>query len=55
PRSRNAVANLNRICGEYLSGVCNIQVIDLLICPQLAKNDNIVAIPTLIKILPEPS
>ncbi|MHB9030586.1 MAG: circadian clock KaiB family protein [Candidatus Latescibacterota bacterium] len=54
PRSRNAIANLKRICEEYLGGECDIQVINLLESPQLARQDNIVAIPTLIKDLPAP-
>lgn len=54
PKSIRAFANLRRICQEHLDGRCHIEVIDLLQNPQLAKDDQIVAIPTLIRRLPEP-
>jgi len=49
-----AFANLKRVCDEYLPGKYTIEVIDLLEHPQLAKGDQIVAIPTLVRKLPEP-
>jgi circadian clock protein KaiB len=49
---RNAVTNLQNICEEHLCGRYKIEVIDLLENPQLAKEDQILAVPTLIKILP---
>ena len=49
-----AFANLKRVCDEYLPGKYTIEVIDLLEHPQLAKGDQIVAIPTLVRKLPAP-
>lgn len=54
PRSTAALANLKRICDEHLSGTYAIEVIDLLESPQLAAGDQIVAVPTLVRKLPEP-
>jgi circadian clock protein KaiB len=54
PRSVQALANLTKICEEYLAGRYRIQIIDLLQTPQLAKGDQILAIPTLVRTLPEP-
>jgi circadian clock protein KaiB len=54
PRSITALANLERICEEYLQGRYSIEVIDLLVNPQLAKGEQIVALPTLVRTLPEP-
>lgn len=54
PRSLAAFQNLKKICDEYLKGEYEIEVIDLLKNPQLAKGDQIVAIPTLVRNLPEP-
>ena len=54
PKSLTAFANLQRYCEEYLEGKYRIDVIDLLEHPQLAQMDQIVAIPTLIRTLPEP-
>jgi circadian clock protein KaiB len=53
-KSITAFANLKKICEEHLAGKYRIEVIDLLKNPQLAKGDQIIAIPTLIKKLPEP-
>ena len=47
-------ANLKKICEEHLKGQCTIEVIDLLENPRLAKGDQILAIPTLVRRLPEP-
>ena len=54
PKSVTAFANLNRLCEEHLAGRYRIEVIDLMQQPQLAAGDQIVAIPTLIRKLPEP-
>ena len=54
PRSVVAFANLKRLCEEHLPGRYQIEVIDLLQRPQLAAGDQIVAIPTLVRKLPEP-
>ena len=54
PRSIAALANLKRLCEEHLSGRYNIEVVDLVKHPQLAAGDQIVAIPTLVRKLPEP-
>lgn len=53
-KSLKAFANLRRVCEEHLPGKYTIEVIDLLENPQLAKGDQIVAIPTLVRKLPEP-
>ncbi|HSU78543.1 MAG TPA: circadian clock KaiB family protein [Burkholderiales bacterium] len=54
PRSLAALDNLKRICEEHLSGRYSIEVVDLLKNPRLAKDDQIVAIPTLVRQLPPP-
>jgi circadian clock protein KaiB len=54
PKSVTAFANLKRICEEHLADQFEIEVIDLLENPRLAKDDQIVAIPTLVRKLPEP-
>jgi len=54
PKSVAAFSNLKRVCEEHLSGKYKIEVIDLLKNPQLAQGDQIVAIPTLVRKLPEP-
>jgi circadian clock protein KaiB len=53
-RSLTAFANLKKICEEHLQGRYSIEVIDLLKDPKLAKGDQILAIPTLVRKLPEP-
>ena len=53
-KSIQAFANLKKICEENLKGKCSIEVIDLLKNPQLAKGDQILAIPTLVRKLPQP-
>jgi circadian clock protein KaiB len=53
-KSTRALANLKALCAETLRGQCRIRVIDLLVHPQLARGDQIVAIPTLVKKLPLP-
>lgn len=54
PKSLKAFANLKKICEEHLEGRYRIEVIDLMDNPQLAKGDQILAIPTLVRKLPEP-
>lgn len=54
PKSLAAFANLKKICEEHLAGQYSIEVIDLLKHPQLASGDQILAIPTLVRKLPEP-
>jgi circadian clock protein KaiB len=53
-RSVTAIANLKRVCEEHLEGRYSVEVIDLLEQPQLAKGDQILAVPTLVLKLPEP-
>lgn len=54
PKSLLAFANLRKICEEHLAGKYHIEVIDLLENPTLARGDQILAIPTLVRKLPEP-
>jgi len=54
PRAVNAFNNLRSICEEQLKGNYRIEVIDLLKKPQLGRNDQILAIPTLVRKLPGP-
>jgi circadian clock protein KaiB len=54
PRSVAAFANLKRICEEHLAGRYDIEVVDLMKHPQLAAGDQILAIPTLVRKLPQP-
>ncbi len=54
PRSLAAFANLKQLCENYLAGEYHIEVIDLVKKPQLARGDQIVAIPTLVRRLPPP-
>jgi circadian clock protein KaiB len=54
PKSIEAFANLKEICETHLKGKYRIEVIDLVENPELAKNDQILAIPTLVRKLPEP-
>ena len=53
-KSVAALKNLNKLCEEHLKGKYVIEVIDLLVHPQLAEGDQIFAIPTLVKKVPEP-
>jgi circadian clock protein KaiB len=53
-RSVAAIANLRRICDVHMPGRFTIEVIDLMRSPELARDDQIVAIPTLVRKLPEP-
>jgi len=54
PKSVTAFANLKRLCEEHLAGEFEIEVIDLIENPRLAKDDQIIAIPTLVRKLPQP-
>jgi circadian clock protein KaiB len=54
PKSLTAFANLKKICETHLKGRYSIEVIDLVEQPQLSKGDQILAIPTLVRKLPQP-
>ena len=54
PKSVAAVTNLRKVCDEHLADRFSIEVIDLLKNPQLAAGDQILAVPTLVRRLPEP-
>ena len=54
PKSILALKNINKYCEEHLKGKYSIEVIDLLKNPQLAEGDQIFAIPTLVRKVPEP-
>ena len=54
PRSLTAFRNLKDICEEYLKGQYHIEVIDLMENPTLARGDQILAVPTLVRQLPQP-
>ena len=54
PRSITAFRNLKNICEEYLKGQYHIEVIDLMENPTLARGDQILAVPTLVRKLPQP-
>lgn len=54
PKSVRAFENLKRLCEEHLPGQYSIEVIDLVVNPRLAKEDQILAIPTLVRKLPDP-
>jgi circadian clock protein KaiB len=53
-KSVTALSNLKKYCEEHMKGEYHIEVIDLLVHPQLAEGDQILAIPTLVKKVPEP-
>ncbi len=54
PKSVKAFANLKAICEEHLKGRYTIEIIDLVLHPQLSRGDQIIAVPTLVRKLPEP-
>ena len=54
PRCVRAVTNLRAVCDAHLAGRYQIEVIDLLVNPSLARGDEIIAVPTLVRKLPEP-
>jgi circadian clock protein KaiB len=54
PQSTRAILNIQNICEEHLKGRYQLEVIDIYQRPQLAKDEQIIAVPTLVKRLPEP-
>ena len=54
PKSLRAIANLKEICEQHLAGRYTIELVDLLENPRLARGDQIFAVPTLVRKLPEP-
>jgi circadian clock protein KaiB len=54
PKSTLALTNLKQICEQHLQGRYEIEIIDLLVNPQLARGDQILAVPTLVRRMPEP-
>ncbi len=54
-RSLRAIANLQRICDEHLAGRCEMEVIDVLLVPQVAEDEHILATPTVVKERPLPA
>jgi len=54
PKSVQAIENLRRVCEEHLPGRYQIELIDLVEHPKLARGDEIIAVPTLVRKLPEP-
>jgi circadian clock protein KaiB len=54
PKSLAAISNLKTLCEEHLAGMYTIEVIDLMVKPQLAAGDQILAVPTLVRRLPPP-
>jgi len=54
PKSLTAFSNLKKICEHHLNGCYRIEVIDLVERPELSKGDQILAIPTLVRKLPQP-
>jgi circadian clock protein KaiB len=54
PRSIAALANLKQVCEDHVPGKYEIEIIDLLLKPQLASGDQILAVPTLVRRLPVP-
>jgi len=53
-RSRRSILNINTICDEHLQGKFDLEVVDILQKPALAKDEQICAAPTLVKLLPHP-
>ena len=53
-RSQRAIENLRRICAEHLAGRIDLEVVDIYQQPQLAQENQVIAAPTLVKLLPEP-
>lgn len=54
PKSIKALSNIKRYAEEHLKGIYSIEIIDLLVNPQLAEGDQILAVPTLVRKVPEP-
>lgn len=55
PKSLAAISNLRAICEEHLAGRYSVKVIDLLVNPRLARGDQILAVPTLVRRIPSPA
>ncbi|TAL87478.1 MAG: circadian clock protein KaiB [Rhodanobacter sp.] len=55
PRSTRAIENLRRICEEHLEGCYDLEIIDVYENPEATRDLQVIATPTLIKLLPEPS
>jgi circadian clock protein KaiB len=54
PRSTEAFTSIKKICDEHLDGLYDLEVIDIYQHPSLAKDEQIIAVPTLVKELPKP-
>ena len=54
PKSLDALANLKKLCEEHLAGRYEIEVIDLIEDPAMAQSDDILAVPTLVRLVPQP-
>ncbi len=54
PKSLAAIANLKKLCEEHLAGQYGIEIVDLLENPRLARQDQVVALPMLVRTFPEP-
>lgn len=54
PKSIKALENITKYAEEHLAGIYSIEIIDLLVNPQLAEGDQILAVPTLVRKVPEP-
>jgi circadian clock protein KaiB len=54
PKSLRAIDNLRKVCEEHLAGRFRVELVDLLENPTLARGDEIIAVPTLVRKLPEP-
>ena len=54
PKSVTALANSEKCCEQHLKSRCKLEVVDLLVSPQLTEGDQILAIPTLVRRVPEP-
>ena len=54
PKSIKALSNIKKYAKEHLHGIYSIEIIDLLVNPQLAEGDQILAVPTLVRKFPEP-
>ena len=54
PRSTRAIENLRQICEEYLAGRYTLEVVDIYQSPEAARDHQVIAAPTLVKLLPEP-
>ncbi|RZJ29565.1 MAG: circadian clock protein KaiB [Flavobacterium sp.] len=54
PKSIKALSNIKAYAEEHLKGIYSIEIVDLLVTPQLAEGDQIIAVPTLVRKFPEP-